>query len=127
LPTYLLSMSERRVVVRNYEGLMTTYTQPTDYRPHDATTCPYCRSRLDEGAQEGVSGLLAGHAPIIAPEQWHAVHRRRVGERSELELGSCFGDNGRGQLELEPDLHEGARVIAEPVEISSSGSNGRGS
>ncbi|MGD8245638.1 MAG: KamA family radical SAM protein, partial [Anaerolineae bacterium] len=52
LPSYLLSMSDRYVVVRNYEGLMSTYAQPTDYRSHDADRCPYCRSRRSEGAQE---------------------------------------------------------------------------
>jgi lysine 2,3-aminomutase len=127
LPTYLLSMSDRRVVVRNYEGLMSTYTQPTDYRPHDAATCPYCRSRLSEGIQEGVAGLLAGHAPIIAPEQWRAVHQRMVCQTPASAVGSCFGGNGHGQPALQPEVHQGAPVTAEPVKISVSGSNGRGS
>jgi len=96
LPNYLLSMSDRRVVVRNYEGLMSTYVEPTDYRPHHATTCPYCQSRLSEGAQEGVAGLLAGHTRTIAPERWRAVHRRVAApDRVPEEASSSFGDNGR--------------------------------
>lgn len=96
LPNYLLSMSDRHVVVRNYEGLMSTYVQPTDYRPHDATSCSYCRSRASEGAQEGVAGLLAGHTRTIAPEAWRAVHRRETAPgRRPPEIGSCLGKNGR--------------------------------
>lgn len=76
LPTYLLSMSESRVVVRNYEGFISTYVQPTDYVPHDPKTCPYCLSRLEEGNQMGVAGLLAGQSATIAPAGWHERHRR---------------------------------------------------
>jgi len=109
LPTYLLSMSDRRVVVRNYEGLMSTYTQPTDYRPHDPVTCAYCRSRPGEGTQEGVAGLLAGHMPTIAPENWRADHQRVVRDRAALEVGQQGGADARA------------------AEVLSSGSDGRGS
>jgi len=76
LPNYLMSMSDGRVVVRNYEGFVSTYTQPTDYRPHDAATCPYCLARHSEGGQEGLAGLLAGRQRTIAPEHWHELHQR---------------------------------------------------
>ncbi|GAB4560430.1 MAG: KamA family radical SAM protein [Anaerolineae bacterium] len=75
LPNYLLSMSDNRVVIRNYEGFISTYVQPTSYTPHDPTTCAYCRSHHDH-AQEGVAGLLAGEALTIAPEGWQTTHRR---------------------------------------------------
>jgi lysine 2,3-aminomutase len=93
MPNYLLSMSDRYVVVRNYEGLMSTYTQPTDYRPHNPATCAYCRAHLGEDAQEGVAGLLAGHVRTVAPEGWATLHRRGNGS-------STPGSNGRepGQI-----------------------------
>mgnify|MGYP000163472295 CR=1 FL=1 len=78
LPSYLLSMSDTQVVVRNYEGMISTYTQPGEYRRHDPSTCPYCRSRQSEGRQEGVAGLLAGHGRIIAPEGWESAHHREA-------------------------------------------------
>lgn len=78
LPNYMLSMSDSAVVVRNYEGLISTYAQPTEYRPHNPATCAYCQARLNEGGQEGVSGLLAGQRPTIEPEGWHTLHQRNA-------------------------------------------------
>jgi lysine 2,3-aminomutase len=75
-PNYLLSMSESRVVVRNYEGLISTYVQPTDYQSHNTATCTYCQGQPAAQGQEGVAGLFAGHALTIAPEGWHATHQR---------------------------------------------------
>jgi lysine 2,3-aminomutase len=78
LPNYLLSMSDSRVVVRNYEGFISTYVQPVGYEPHDSATCPYCRARRGEGSPEGVAGLLTGKSLTIAPESWHALHQRSI-------------------------------------------------
>lgn len=107
LPNYLVSMSDRDVVVRNYEGLMSTYAQPTSYQPHEAASCPYCQSRLGEGAQEGVAGLLAGRARTIAPEGWQAAHRREASP----------GDNGRSGV--------GGRTAARPAGGTDAGSESR--
>ncbi len=95
LPNYLLSMSERQVVVRNYEGFTCSYAQPVDYRPHDPTTCAYCLAQRDEGTQAGVSGLLEGHARVIAPEGWRASHQRNVVLVPLHEVAAQAGDNGR--------------------------------
>ena len=76
LPNYLLSMSDSRVVVRNYEGFVSTYVQPSGYHAHDARTCAYCQAHRGEGQQEGVAALLAGHSPHIAPEGWRALHEK---------------------------------------------------
>ncbi len=75
-PNYLLSMSEGRVVVRNYEGFISTYVQPMEYHAHDPRECPYCRARHPEKGQEGIAGLLADQGLAIAPEGWRALHRR---------------------------------------------------
>jgi lysine 2,3-aminomutase len=91
---YLLSQSESRVVVRNFEGFISAYTQPTEYQPHDAATCVYCQAarpesgqegalrqdfgELSRAAQDGVAGLLAGHAMTIAPEGFDQVHQRLI-------------------------------------------------
>jgi lysine 2,3-aminomutase len=102
LPTYLLSTSERQVVVRNYEGFVCSYTQPLDYRPHDPATCAYCMARHKEGVQAGVSGLLEGHARVIAPEGWHTTHRRDAAPARLIEAAAEPGGNGRDQPQPKP-------------------------
>jgi lysine 2,3-aminomutase len=71
------------VVVRNYEGLISTYVQPLDYHPHDPATCAFCQARRDEGGQEGIGGLLTGERTSIMPEGWHTLHQRRQAEREK--------------------------------------------
>ncbi len=94
LPTYLLSMSENKVVLRNYEGFITAYTQPTGYRSHDPATCAYCRSRQDVPGQDGVAGLLAGRHHRVAPEGWDATHHRDETAPEDLpqEVAPPMGD-----------------------------------
>ena len=36
MPNYLLSMSDHKIILRNYEGYVATYEEPTDYLPSDA-------------------------------------------------------------------------------------------
>jgi lysine 2,3-aminomutase len=79
MPQYLLSQSADRVVVRNFEGLITTYTQPTEYRRHEPARCASCQARgLAPGAdeQEGVAALLSGEKLAIIPEGYEASHQR---------------------------------------------------
>lgn len=82
LPNYVISMSENKVVVRNYEGFITAYTQPKVYTAHDPVTCDYCQSRLAEHEQQGIAGLLDGHARTVTPEGWQQSHQRLTYRRS---------------------------------------------
>jgi lysine 2,3-aminomutase len=63
-------------VLRNYEGFMTTYTEPLDYDPHaiDALDAQ-ARKRLEPG-QRGVIGLLEGERLTIEPAGFDDVHAR---------------------------------------------------
>jgi lysine 2,3-aminomutase len=78
MPNYLLSQSAERVVVRNFEGLISAYTQPETYARHDAASCPSCRRRQAAGAgeQEGLAALLSGEGVAIVPEGYEATHQR---------------------------------------------------
>jgi lysine 2,3-aminomutase len=79
MPNYVLSQSPDHVVVRNYEGFISTYTQPETYQRHDPSTCASCqRHQLDSGeeGQEGVSALFAGERVTIEPEGFAATHQR---------------------------------------------------
>jgi lysine 2,3-aminomutase len=76
LPNYLISRSARKVILRNYEGLIVTYSEPADYRPHDPTTCVFCRDEWSEPGQIGVLGLLEDRCRLIKPEGFDIVHSR---------------------------------------------------
>ena len=73
-PNYLLSMSDHKVILRNYEGYVTTYEEPTDYLPSDAAK--YKGEKRPEPGQSGVSGLLDGEDMFIKPEGFDEVHDR---------------------------------------------------
>lgn len=75
-PNYLLSMSDSRVVIRNYEGYISAYTQPQGYSPHRREECEYCKQHASSEAQEGIAGLLTSSNTSIAPEGWRDEHRR---------------------------------------------------
>jgi lysine 2,3-aminomutase len=79
MPTYHISSSDHKIVLRNYEGFITTYEEPLDYRPHDPKTCEYCRSKRLEPGQGGVSGLLDGDAMTIKPTGFDELHNRGGG------------------------------------------------
>lgn len=57
MPNYVLSQSPNRVVLRNYEGVVTTYTEPTAYE--DKCMCEDCTSE-NKKHSTGVLGLLHG-------------------------------------------------------------------
>ncbi|NLF11287.1 MAG: lysine 2,3-aminomutase, partial [Anaerolineaceae bacterium] len=79
MPNYLVSQSADRVVVRNFEGFMSAYTQPETYERHDAAHCSSCqrqRAVHDEDGQEGVAALLHGEQDAIVPEGFDIAHQR---------------------------------------------------
>jgi lysine 2,3-aminomutase len=79
-PNYLLSMSDHRVALRNFEGYISVYEEPTEYRPHDPAACPECRSKRAEAGQTGVTGLLDGDRLAIEPAGWEETHARGGGK-----------------------------------------------
>jgi len=64
MPTYLISQGPYRAVLRNFEGVITTYTQPMDYTE---TECP-CTDCDDVLKSEGVAGLMHGKKLSLEPE-----------------------------------------------------------
>ncbi len=74
MPNYLLSMSDHKVILRNYEGYITTYEEPTDYTPADAAK--YKGIKRPEPGQEGLTALLDGEQMFIKNEGYDTVHDR---------------------------------------------------
>ncbi len=104
MPNYHISSSDHKIVLRNYEGYITTYEEPKDYRVHDPKTCSYCQSKRAEPGQSGVSGLLDGEEMFIKPENFELLHNRGGGQhrlRSDndkwkpLGIGSGSGAENR--------------------------------
>ncbi len=80
MPNYHISSSDHKIVLRNYEGYITTYEEPQDYTAHDPKTCSFCQNKRTEPGQSGVSGLLDGEAMSIAPENFDLLHNRGGGQ-----------------------------------------------
>jgi lysine 2,3-aminomutase len=76
MPNYLISYSDHKVILRNFEGYITTYEEPTQYTPHDKANCKYCQNPRPEPGQGGVEGLLDGNEMWIAPSGFETAHLR---------------------------------------------------
>ena len=64
MPQYVISQAPGKVVLRNFEGVITTYTEPTDYK--NECNCEYCKAAASKSI-EGVSSLLEGKGMAIEP------------------------------------------------------------
>ena len=64
MPQYVVSQAPGKVVLRNFEGVITTYTEPSDYK--NECNCKYCQENRSQSI-EGVSSLLEGKGMTIEP------------------------------------------------------------
>jgi lysine 2,3-aminomutase len=76
MPNYQISASDHKIILRNYEGYVTTYEEPTEYQAHDPATCKYCQNKRLEPGQTGITGLLDGERMFIKPEGFDELHER---------------------------------------------------
>ena len=73
MPNYVISQSDHKVILRNFEGYITTYEEPTDYNPDKAAKFDFKRP---EPGQEGLTALLDGDRMFIKPENFDLLHQR---------------------------------------------------
>jgi lysine 2,3-aminomutase len=97
MPNYLISASNDSVVLRNYEGMIVRY-HPTG---EPLVPCAPVET-------QGVSGLLAGNAEVLAPEGTPRLVRRRArvpfdasGKKNGYVNGNGNG-NGNGKRGIAP-------------------------
>ncbi len=76
MPNYQISASDHKIILRNFEGYVTTYEEPSKYEAHDPATCSYCQSKRPEPGQKGITGLLDGEEMFIKPEGFELTHDR---------------------------------------------------
>jgi lysine 2,3-aminomutase len=99
MPNYLVSYSDHKVVLRNYEGYITTYEEPLGYTQHDKQSCSYCRNPRPEPGQAGIHGLLQGDQMWIEPASFEQVHARGNVEAHRLQRADKWVPYGVGVLE----------------------------
>jgi lysine 2,3-aminomutase len=66
MPQYLISMSDKAAVVRNYAGEISSYPLPQGYTGDCPPTCEHHKAPR---ADVGVAGMLDGLADLLRPEQ----------------------------------------------------------
>lgn len=72
MPQYLISQTPDKVILRNYEGVITTYTEPD--LPHMDCTCDYCTGKKTYH-YEGVAGLEQNERLSLEPQ--HLLRHER--------------------------------------------------
>jgi lysine 2,3-aminomutase len=75
-PNYMVSQAPGKVVLRNFEGFITTYSEPMDYDPEAIKEQEALIEPRPEPGQEGVYALLRGRKMSIEPEGFSKVHAR---------------------------------------------------
>ncbi len=63
MPTYIISQSPKKVILRNFEGVITTYTEPVSYK--EECHCPDCENKIQ--AEEGIASLLETDKMSLEP------------------------------------------------------------
>jgi len=84
MPNYIISWSANKVVLRNYEGMITTYKEPDTYEAKNCNRdCAHCNLDLnireaDEMEAIGIEKLLSGDNDTISliPEDNERIQRR---------------------------------------------------
>ncbi|MEG2239988.1 MAG: lysine 2,3-aminomutase, partial [Alistipes sp.] len=79
MPNYIISQSPGKVVLRNFEGVITTYTEPEEY--HNECHCEQCEHHT--ATSDGVAGLLEGQMMSLEPthllrqERYEKAHQKK--------------------------------------------------
>ena len=82
MPQYVISQAPGKVVLRNFEGVITTYTEPVEY--HSECNCPECQAArakeqvADDKAVDGVISLLEGERMNIEPKALKRHERNEI-------------------------------------------------
>jgi lysine 2,3-aminomutase len=77
MPQYLVSYSDKRAVLRNYEGVLTTYTHPEPTIEKEPHSCEFCRDERYKPL-DGVAKLLSGEKLVLQPAD--LVRKKRIND-----------------------------------------------
>ncbi|MBS3938551.1 MAG: lysine 2,3-aminomutase [Peptococcaceae bacterium] len=71
MPQYLISMADRKVILRNFEGVISGYTEPEDKHSH-CIQCGVC----EKHSHIGITSLFGGDRVSIEPAGLHEERKR---------------------------------------------------
>ncbi len=87
MPNYMLSWGERKLIIRNYEGVISSYTIPDD-TDSDCGRCKICKERASMHKPiGGIAALLEGDRNVIQPE--NLLRKRRKLENGCKQKSEC--------------------------------------
>ena len=100
MPNYLISYSDHKVVLRNYEGYITTYEEPPTYERHDEAACdvlpaPALRARPVRRAAACSRASGCGSSRRASASSTPAATPRRIGSRTRR--SGCRSASGRSR------------------------------
>ncbi len=73
MPNYVITQAPGKVILRNYEGVITTYTEPAEY----STTPELDEKYLSKASNDGVAALLNGKELCIEPKHLNRKNRNK--------------------------------------------------
>jgi lysine 2,3-aminomutase len=112
-PNYVLSSAPGKVVLRNFEGFITTYSEPLDYDPNEIKHLEAHAAHRSEPGQSGVLGLLEGERMTIEPDGFANTHVRGEGHQHRLNADAHkWQPLGIGDGEPRPALEPPSQTIA---------------
>lgn len=81
MPNYVISQGHNKVILRNFEGVITTYDEPEHYTP--GCNCEVCRGD-SEAVRVGVAGLLNHQQMALEPEGLERKKRKKQAPQEDL-------------------------------------------
>ena len=90
-PQYLISMSDKRVILRNYEGGIFQFPEVEGDRTSRCPSgCTLCKDLSHLESTEGVAGVLSGKKLCLIPEGTMRAERRRgYDKKKPPKCGEC--------------------------------------
>ncbi len=82
-PNYLISQSTDKVILRNFEGVITSYPEPKNYIPDTAEDYFYQYYERKEQSRSGVAALMNDEKFNLVPDGLNRIDRRKAYETDE--------------------------------------------
>ncbi len=78
-PNYIISQAPGQILLRNYEGVISKYTEPKDYVDGQC----HCEDCMEKKARRGVAGLFDSSTPTIQ-DVWQARLQKVVDRKNRM-------------------------------------------